>query len=183
MSSKTCYLTRSLKAQRSRIAGRPLSCVIVWGRPGRLLIPRVTLGHILPPKPCPQSSIRSLKAQRSRIAGRPLSCIIVWGRPGRVLGRLLTFAPIPRPKPCPQSSNTGRRPAVMCSLEPCGAPVPAGYSPLAGACGFLGFDCDLDLLYYPHDSRLFSCFCCRRVVVGFDYDYSEAVALKVREAA
>ena len=75
---------------------------------------------------------------------------------------------------------------------PVGAPIPAGYSPLAGACGILGFDCDfdilhdldlLDLLDYPHDFRLFSCFCCRRVVVFFNYDYSEAVALKVREAA
>lgn len=66
---------------------------------------------------------------------------------------------------------------------PSGAPKPAGYSSLAGACGFLGFDCDLDLLDYPHDIRLVSCFCCRRVVVGFNYDYSEAVALKVREVA
>jgi len=165
--TKTCYLTRSLKAQRSRIAGRPLSCVIVWGRPGRLLIPRVTLGHILPPKPCPQSSIRSLKAQRSRIARGPFSGLRVWGPRGWVLGRLLTFAPWPRPNPGPHSSNTGRRPAVCGSLEPCGAPIPVGYSPLAGACGILGFDCDLDLLDYPHDSRLFSCFCCRRVVVVF----------------
>lgn len=142
---------------------------------------------------------RSLKAQRSRIARGPFSGLRVWGPRGRVLGRLLTFAPIPRPKPCPQSSNTGRRPAVRCSLEPCGAPIPAGYSPLAGACGILGFDCDFDILHdldlglllyfnlddlldYPHDFRLFSCFCCRRVVV-YNYDYSEAVALKVREAA
>ena len=110
---------------------------------------------------------RSLKAQRSRIARGPFARLRVWGPRGRVLGRLLTFAPIPRPKPCPHSSNRGRRPAVSGSLMPSGAPIPAGYSPLAGACGFLGFDCDLDLLDYPHDIRLVSCFCCRRVVVGF----------------
>lgn len=119
---------------------------------------------------------RSLKAQRSRIARGPFSGLRVWGPRGWVLGRLLTFAPWPRPNPGPHPSNTGRRPAVRCSLEPCGAPIPAGYSPLAGACGILGFDCDfdilhdldlLDLLDYPHDFRLFSCFCCRRVVVVF----------------
>jgi hypothetical protein len=116
--TKTCYLTRSLKAQRSRIAGRPLSCVIVWGRPGRLLIPRVTLGHILPPKPCPQSSIRSLKAQRSRIARGPFSGLRVWGPRGWVLGRLLTFAPWPRPNPVriPLIRGAGQQSVVALSL-------------------------------------------------------------------
>jgi hypothetical protein len=180
--TKTCYLTRSLKAQRSRIARGPFARLRVWGPRGRVLGRLLTFSPNSGPNPR-RFLTRSLKAQRSRIARGPFARLRVWGPRGRVLGRLLTFAPIPRPKPCPQSSNTGRRPAVMCSLEPCGAPIPAGYSPLAGACGFLGFDCDLDLLDYPHDSRLFSCFCCRRVVVGFNYDYSEAGALKVREAA
>ena len=177
MQDASGLLTRSLKAQRSRIARGPFARLRVWGPRGRVLGRLLTFSPNSGPNPS-RLLTRSLKAQRSRNAGRPLSCVIVWGRPGRLLIPRVTLGHILPPKPCPHSSNTGRRPAVSGSLEPCGAPIPAGYSPLAGACGFLGFDCDYDILHdYPHDFRLFSCFCCRRVVVVFNYDYSEAGAL------